>query len=249
MSSLKLVYNAIAMSPSNYTDLLICSYPIKFAFHSTAPSFEFGKSTIHVDYADSGFQKIVAGAAYVPLIVVLFIAVLSRHRFEERSTAVSQSKRVSRPWLRVLQLSVVSFVLRMGWFWADATQLLKASKSCSAHCGPNPKKLHDTQWYGWMSNTYSGPDCIGPVFLTLLNRMGQLTYVCVFAITISMWIAVAADGKQHRCTYSGCIPMFFLVLCTWLMLITAILLGVTLFFELDCAVASQLYQSYIIQVR
>ena len=226
-------------------------------------TFTFGCAKIAPHYTDPGFQKLVAGFVYAPCVVLVWFAMLSRHRFEERSTTAQKSLRTVRPWLRAIQLIIVAFVLRMGWFWADASNCIGKTAECKSLCveiksGPPC----DTLCEGSLVNSplcvkscanydnsgFSGHECAGPVFITLMNRIGQFTFISAFAIIISSWVTVSDDGKSRRFSLVGCTPLFFAVICFWLVLVTAFLLGICLLFKLPCSVGNQLYQSYILQV-
>lgn len=205
-------------------------------------SFPFGASTIQLpdgEYNPTGnFTKFIAGLAYMPCIAILLLAMISRHRFEERVTAASRSSRMSRPWLRVIQLTIIAFVLRAGWFWSDASGYLDETCPCVKGC------------------SFSGFKCAGPIFKTLLNRLGQVTYICALSVTISCWVAVSAKGavlgnrRSNGCSFAETLPPFLAVVCTWVMLVTAFLVVLSLLDNgMSCEIGNTIYQAYILQVR
>jgi hypothetical protein len=176
----------------------------------------------------------VAGATYLPVIAIGAIATFQRHRYEMRFTTVTQPARVSRPWLRALQLLIVAWLLRVAWFWISAAF-------------PNPCPGSDHIKCPWS------------IVITLINRLGQLAQTCAFAIAISCWSSVGDDETGRGRATSKVLPILMLVICTWLVFCTLALLGVELVFsvliplqkleELNWLVVSDnLYQGYILMV-
>jgi hypothetical protein len=107
------------------------------------------------------WTNIIAGSAYLPFAALGLAAILVRHHYEERLTTVTLPQKVARPWLRVLQLLVASFMLRWAWFWIGAVDdLFDTAIFSSSSCrGPDGSSI--------------GLHCAGPVFITFLNRCSK----------------------------------------------------------------------------